>query len=439
MRHRKSEILPAFAAPGRQHVAATWASGSVALIVASLLLEVHQPQLGIKLGNIAFVLVCCLVIRARLPADARPICLHGLDDVLMACYLAWASFSATYSPAPSETIVQVAYAGMIWLAVLAVRTEPLHHTLHVIFAVIAFVSLLSIILLVAWPDLALQPQSSTGRDELRGIFEHQLRLGMLTGMGLGLLVLAVANGDMPSLRGGMPLLMLLLAIGAILVAWQFSQARSPTAALFLALLTCTVLTAPRGWVKLVAFVVLVGGLFLMVRFSEQLIAAILTTESDMTFSGRVEIWKETAEAAAWQHWTGYGFASFASPAFDRLWVHYRPPSAHNSLLQSYFETGVIGTSFLAVFVLLLIARGIYLSARLKTMSYSLFLVLYGVFCSLMSVIYGGKLSIMMTMILLVSAQEAHAARRLSTLGSSVPNSLIPTVGPGGMTRAGGRT
>jgi hypothetical protein len=44
----------------------------------------------------------------------------------------------------------------------------------------------------------------------------------------------------------------------------------------------------------------------------------------------------------------------------------------------------------------------------RRLSYTLFVALYGTFSSVMSVIYAGKPSVFLTLILLIAAQEAHA-------------------------------
>ena len=101
-------------------------------------------------------------------------------------------------------------------------------------------------------------------------------------------------------------------------------------------------------------------------------------------TGRTIIWEGTLEHAALNPWTGYGMASFGSPAFDSLWVHYRPLTAHNSYLQAYFETGYVGLALMVGLIAALIVRGVYTSLLWRRLSYTLFVALYGAFSSVIN-------------------------------------------------------
>ncbi|TCU06817.1 O-antigen ligase family protein [Rhizobium sullae] len=387
-----------------------WITGSAALIVSSLVLEIHQPALDFKFGNLAFLLVCLLIIRARL-LNMREAMRPGVYDFFMFCYLAWAAYSISFSPVPRETAVQVTFAAVLWITALCLKQEPIYRTLHILYVAGVCVAISSLAILVLAPDIAVQPHSSTGEPELRGVFEHQLRLGMYMGTGAGLLVVAAINGHLAVVRRNVPAPLFWLGALAILLALQLSQARSPIAALVVTLVLCCSLAAPQRIIRVGAIAAIVGAILAIQFYPDQLQRLFFTTESDLTFSGRIRIWQEAWAAADRQPWIGHGFASFAAPAFDSLWVHYRPPSAHNSLLQAYFETGYVGAFLLLALVAAIFARGIYLSVRYRIISYTLVMCVYGIFCSFMSVIYAGKPSIFMALILLVAAQERVAAGR----------------------------
>lgn len=387
-------------------------SGTATIVIASLLLEIHQFEVGIKLGNIVFAAICLLVFRAGLWRLETHSVLTAADYWMM-LYLLWAAFSVLYSPGPVETIFQVGLAAIVWSSLLVLRPLPLTNTLHIVFVVAAIISVLSVAAYLFDAEFALQPFSSTGSAELRGVFEHQLRLGMFAATALGLLVVAFINGDLPKFRGKLTRPVFGGCVAVIAATLYLSQARSPTAALVLALAACCTFAAPQRWLRYTAVFSIGAIIFLIYLYGQELSRLMFTTESDLTFSGRLKIWQETWSAADLQSWTGYGFASFSSSAFDWLWGHYRPTSAHNSLLQTYFETGYIGSLLMLGFVLALLFRGLYISLCTRRISYTLFMAVYGVSCSLMSVIYGGKLSILMTLILLISGQEqtGRAIRR----------------------------
>ncbi|MGF9567102.1 O-antigen ligase family protein [Neorhizobium sp. JUb45] len=379
-------------------------SGTATIVIASLLLEIHQFDVGIKLGNIVFAVICLLVFRTGLwRLEARFVLTAA--DYWMILYLLWAAFSVLYSPAPVETIFQVGLATIVWASLLVLRQPPLTNTLHIVFVVAAIISTFSVAAYLFDADFAIQPFSSTGAAELRGVFEHQLRLGMLAAVAVGLLVVAFINGDLPKLRGRLTRPVFGGCVAVIVATLYLSQARSPTAALMLTLAACCAFAAPQRWLRYTAIFGIGASVFLIYLYGQEISRAVFATESDLTFSGRLKIWQETWSAADLQGWTGYGFASFSSSTFDWLWGHYRPTSAHNSLLQTYFETGYIGSLLMLGFVIALLSRGLSISFRTRRISYTLFMAIYGVSCSLMSVIYGGKLSILMTLILLISGQE----------------------------------
>ena len=388
-----------------------WMTSSAALIICSLVLEIHQPALGFKFGNIVFFFACLMIVRARLLSMREAVQPCGYD-FLMFCYLAWAAYSISFSPVANETAVQVVFAAAVWITVLYLKAEPLDQTLHILYGVGVCVAVASLAMFVWAPDFAVQPYSSTGAPELRGIFEHQLRLGMYLGICSGLLFAAAINGHLAVVRKGIPLPFFWAGLLAILLALKFTQARSPIAALIVTLVLCCALAAPQKIIRFAAVAAIAGAIVAIQLYPDEIKGLLLSSEGDLTFSGRIKIWEEAWATADRQPWTGYGFASFAATAFDSLWVHYRPPSAHNSLLHAYFETGYVGSFLLLAMIAAILVRAIYLSFRFHIISYTLFMCLYGIFCSFMSVIYAGKPSIFIVLILLVTAQEVATGRKV---------------------------
>ena len=63
-----------------------WMTSSAALIICSLVLEIHQPALGFKFGNIAFFFACLMIVRVwllRMREAVQP-CVY-LPHVLLSC------------------------------------------------------------------------------------------------------------------------------------------------------------------------------------------------------------------------------------------------------------------------------------------------------------------------------------------------------------------
>jgi exopolysaccharide production protein ExoQ len=410
--------------------------GSALVVFGSLFLEVQQPALGFKLGNVIFILVCAGVIASRclVPPRTSEVSAASEYDLLIVLNLLWAAYSITYSPSAMDSFVHTFFAVTLWLTILCVKSGRLDLTLRLIFWGGVVVASASLILLQLQPGSALQPYSSTGEPELRGIFEHQLKLGMLTGIVLGVVFIAFANRELRSLIGRCPPIVFGAGVVIVLIAFYASYARSPAGALVVTVACCASF-APRRVMRLAARAAVAAGIVIYWFYADEVSAMIFATESDLTFSGRTEIWQETLAHAALQPWTGHGLASFASPEFDHLWVHYRPPSAHNSFLQAYFETGYVGLGLTVGLVAALIIRGLYTSFLWGRLSYTLFVALYGTFSSVMSVIYAGKPSVFLTFTLLIAAQEAHAAAQSRATPNATQNGHLSRAAA----RAAGKT
>jgi exopolysaccharide production protein ExoQ len=77
---------------------------------------------------------------------------------------------------------------------------------------------------------------------------------------------------------------------------------------------------------------------------------------DPMLTGRVPVWILAAAMAMRRPWLGYGFDAFWLPDnvyVQRIWflAHWKPPHAHNGLLELWLELGVVGlVLFLSMFV-----------------------------------------------------------------------------------------
>jgi O-antigen ligase len=272
------------------------------------------------------------------------------------------------------------------------------------------VSLLSIAIWPFFPDLALQPVSSTGAPELRGIIDHQLRLGMLLCLAIGLVLLAVANDDLQVVRGRWLKALLWGGILLCIAVLVLSRARGSTAAFAVALMVCGTLARQR-WIMLASIAALAATILAIVLFGDQIAAATLQSASDKTLSGRTILWPKAIDLADQRPWFGYGFASFYTPIFEPYWKYYTPPSAHNTFIQAYFETGAIGAAFMFVLIITFIVSGLQISLILGRISYTLFAALFVTFTGLVDTVLAGKLTILVTVLLLIAAQEASELRR----------------------------
>lgn len=374
------------------------------------LIEFQFPSTGVNLGNLALVLftATALLIDHRggtTRPTSRP--LYWMDAVF-AAYLSFCGISAIWSPSPQDTAAQTLFGFAIWTCSYILRSIDIVHLIRIVVSIALLVAIISLLLVFIGSGSAFQPYSSSGIPELRGVLGHQQRLGLFMGTVIGLLAIAALNGDIKDWRW--PVGRIYFAAAALLICFIWALARLYSAFAVLAFLAVVLMTRSK-WSRF-GFTG-IGLILLTVAFSEPglILSIIDAQDTDLTLTGRTVIWERTAAAAANAGLLGYGFGSFTSPTFDWLWGVYRAPSAHNSLLQAYFETGVVGVLLTSAFALAHFSVGIRVSQLTGRYSYSSFLSLIAVLSSITGVTYAGKPSILLSLILIVSACEITSVRR----------------------------
>lgn len=360
------------------------------------------------------MLVCgamlVVAITALRRAQSQLPSLHfAAHDWVYAMYLLWLGAGLAWSVASAQTLVLTVFLAVTWAATVSLAFHPVTSTIRTMFRFSLLVAAASLVLLPIAPELALQPDVPTGHTELRGIIDHQLRLGMLMCMTIGLVALAIANGQSKVLRGSWPAAVYIFAIGLLVVVLFMSRARGATGAFALALMLCGLVSPNRAIMLASAVCLGLLGLTLSL-FLQPLLDLILQNPSDATLSGRTLLWPKVLELAERRPFVGYGFGSFYQPIFETYWRNYRPPSAHNSLLQAYFESGLVGFGLVALLSATVVASGVYISLVMRRISYTLFAGLFVVLTGLVDTIIAGKLTILTTVMLLVAAQEANELR-----------------------------
>jgi len=399
-------------------------------VLATYALEVQQPEIGLKIGNILFGVVCvgivALGLLSRLGSQPLLFAPPNIFDFCFVLYVGWCLASFKWAGSVNA-LIHPLIIGLSWLATKIVGRFRLEDSIRFLVVSCVVASLISIALRFISPHIALQPFSSSGAPELRGIFDHQLRLGLLTGTAFGLLVLGFLNGDMRRMRGNIPAWAWWAFTAIILVTCYLARARLFTAALIVALPVCG-LIAGRLLTRTGSAVVLIAGFFIWAYDSQSIIDAVFKTKSDITLSGRTTVWQRALAAASERPIRGSGFATFNDQRFDYLWAEYRPPSAHNTFIHAYFETGLVGLGFLVASLVSALCIGMYLSVRLRKVSYTLFMTVYGVFCGLFSVVFAGKASIFISIFVLILAQELSMLRRQQQRAPApapVPRPAVP--------------
>lgn len=392
---------------------------NTAFLIAIFLLEAHQPEaIPIKLGNLLLVAAGGLVVgltalwRAEGLAPEMRVAMH---DWIYLGYLCWCFGGVVWSVAPAQTMVLSIYLLAVWLATVSLAFVPTLRTVRTVFLLAVIVSVLSLAILPIAPEFAKQPDVPTGHFELRGVIDHQIRLGMLLSMAIGLTALALLNGKIDALRGAVPVSLFLLAVVLCLGVLFLSRARAAGAAFVVACLLCGLMARQRP-VALASLMALAVTFLALLLFGDTIAAYVFEDERDATLSGRTLLWPKVIELTERRWFSGYGYGSFYEPVFEEYWRNYRPPSAHSSWMQAAFETGLPGLALTMMLSLSLILSGIWISVALRRISYTLFVGLFVTLSGLLDVTLAGKLNVPVVLMLLVAAQEAtefrawHAAR-----------------------------
>jgi exopolysaccharide production protein ExoQ len=392
-----------------------WRPGMFVLVwfvLGAYSLDLQVPSIGVNLGNLLLLggalTSVALAVHGRVLHAAPGVPLH-LHDFVYLAYLLFVLASAGWSPSPASTVVQTIYLGSVWLGAISLSSARLSESLSLLIWLAVITAVLSFLLIPVSQTAAFQPASSTELPELRGIFSHQLRLGLFMAIALGCLVVAALNGDLPRVVGTRVVVTVVSALIAVCLLAAF--ARLYTAAMVLALAGVIGLSK-RRWRSFCVLLIL-GLIALCWAQWESLLQWIASTDTDLTLTGRTVMWTRTLAAAGSSNWIGFGFASFDHPSFDWLWGHYRPAHPHNSYLQAYFETGYIGLALTIALVVTHLRASIRAASASGRFSYSLYLVLLMTIGSLTGSNYAGKPTLLFSLTYLILSVETRTSWRRS--------------------------
>jgi exopolysaccharide production protein ExoQ len=377
-------------------------------LLAAVFLELQfvSSAGGFNYANALFILVVMVVYLSLLIGGS----LNGLinrklqtHDWFYLAYISYCGSTAIWSVNPAGSISLFVMAFTAWLGSCLMSryaaTDVVAVMLHLCF-IFCLISLGTIIFL---PQIAYQPSSSTGGLELRGIFEHQLRLGLFAWIGVGLLVLAFLNGHLKSKIWLPSFLVYLLVIAA---CTELARARLYSVEAILSIFL-TIFVSRFYIVKrvIILFFIVLG--LLLYNYWSEFISFIDQFDFDTTLTGRTTIWEKTIRAVSDTFWYGYGFSSFTNEHFNYYWGRYRPSHAHNSYIQAYFETGVIGLVLLVLAIFSQMRACLFRrnSDSNYRYSYALFLLLLAVTGGFTGLTYAGSLSVLIVLFLLVLSAE----------------------------------
>lgn len=381
-------------------------------LIGVTLLDVNLPRYaGIKTGNILMLILLGISITLvaykmhwRIP---RPYIKSA--NKILAAYILLILVSSFWSPSPAGTLYQTLLISAIFFSSLIIcRADQLLLIRYISFTA-GVIALLSILMIFISHELAFQPFASGDRPELRGIFEHQLRLGLYMGLTLFLIALSWLNKDFNKTFPNK--IIILTLIPPIIIAFIMAYARLYTLFIILAFIATYSLSKSKiiRWTTFLSILIIVLS---AVYYQKTIDSALSNAGVDTSLTGRTTIWIKTLNEASRFPWLGHGFSSFDMPPYDHMWTgFYRPPHPHNSYIQAYFENGIIGL----ILIVCLSISHLYISVKKckldKKYSYSLFLAIVLILGSLTGANYASKpASLFCISLLFISAQILRSRR-----------------------------
>ncbi|HGK7304973.1 TPA: O-antigen ligase family protein [Stenotrophomonas maltophilia] len=332
-----------------------------------------------------------------------------VSTTLAASFSVYASFCFASALWSTDTSASISNATLLFACLLisigGARYDPVQT--RVIFVRICLaVMVLSWVSLVVAPGYALQEK---GFWRLRGIMSHEFELGYLAGSSMLLSFAELAR----ALSRGTQERRLILTLVFLFSAATLLATQTRTLLVYAALCAALIMVSyTRGRIRIISIfslVVLTSIVAISVGYLEDTFSR---GESDASLSGRTLIWARTIAEAESRPLLGHGYSSFISPIYDYIWTgNYRPPHAHNTWVMSYFEVGIVGAILVSIYLL----SQLFVLRRTKQASGGLSPTFYvALFCTMTgmtSLIFGGKLSPMMAIILILTFQEYNTTKR----------------------------
>lgn len=372
-------------------------------VLSFLLLELELPRFadGLRIATPLALILLGSICALHLPRLLQPC--RGVVTALplwaFAIYALWATLSLFWSPTAADGAGHVALLWVTLLAAVALSENPPRQLAH------AALTIFTLTLLLSWLTAALGLEDSVNTIKelwrLKGLMAHEQRLALLAGATLLLLLTECFNRHRSGQNNWFLLPIALLAVLSLLA----TQARAfASITLCLALLLLLIELRPSGRGLLLA----VSGFIALAIASgyESMLPYLSRGEQDASLTGRLSLWNYVWEKIAAQPWLGHGFASFlSSGSFSQTYQDFIPAHAHNMWLQSLYETGIIGTTLLAFFMLALLLHGLRYRSLTGIMPFSLPLTLLALCCGMTGLVIGGKMATLYGVILLFIAQE----------------------------------
>jgi exopolysaccharide production protein ExoQ len=305
---------------------------------------------------IVWIAVYLVAAATLLDGAARNRLIVRLPPALLA-FAGLAAASVLWSAAPEVTARRsLGLIGTVIIGLLlAQRLTPIE-LLDAVRRAVALVAVFSLLLFVLGDPRAIDPV----HDSLRGVLATKNTLGRV--MGLGILATATSVYlDTSRARRA------IVSAVPMVIALALTDSAGGTVIAFLVLVLVTVASLARatsGQVLLAGAVALSLGAVAFALPATTAEDAVGLLGRDLTITGRTEIWGMSLEAFAHRPVLGYGYGAFwhADGPIEaaRIWalLYWPVPNAHNGILDSALQLGVVGATLALALVVGLLVRGV---------------------------------------------------------------------------------
>lgn len=373
------------------------------------ILEFHAVRFSeVRLNLIFFVLISFFIIYILRREIVITNFISDSGVILFLLYLLWCTVTVRWSYIGLDSLGHII---PIWLVFLAAF---LFSNASIFLIQIQWIKLGLFLVCICWLMLIISPSVAVLPDviwRLNGVFAHAQRLALFSSSLLILLIVFHLNSigcrKKQFLKNNFLVYIFAVFLFITLLA---TQARAFSFALIVTLYSI-ILFYKKGMSRL--FVLVLGAILsLIVYYFIDDITQIFGRGDilDSSLTGRIPTWAFAIDLAIDRFYSGYGFGAFFSDLTIDPRREYISPHAHNTWINSWLETGVIGTVLLSLFMISVIVNGITYQRETKTLSGSLFLMLYIVLCGFTGVVLGGKVTTLMGLLLLVYVCERSHLR-----------------------------
>jgi exopolysaccharide production protein ExoQ len=278
-------------------------------------------------------------------------------EMLLLAYIGLALVSLVWSPVPQLTLVRAGQMGILFgLAVVAHRMLPADRLLRALSAAILVYVLLSTMVAVLHPGAMGGYVTYAGSRRFSWFSVHPIKAATTVGIA-GLLALSETMfrpHGWRTRRFGIPLVLYIPVLVAILAA---TNSRGPTAAFLAGVGALVVRKHLRAWsvFALLAFTIALvvffssrgetaGDLIISLARTDPVVAELILRGQSVTalegLSGRMELWEKAWPLITENPILGLGFQGSRSALLE---VAQWAGNAHNALLQTLLDLGVVGT------------------------------------------------------------------------------------------------